>query len=76
MESFLRDLRYGIRILLKNPGFTLVAVLSLSVGIGVNSTVFSFINAIFFKTINVTDSKGLVYVFAGYNGDPYRNTSY
>ena len=76
MESFLRDLRYGIRILLKNPGFTLVAVLSLSVGIGVNSTVFSFINAIFFKTINVTDSNGLVYVFAGYNGDPYRNTSY
>lgn len=76
MESFLRDLRFGLRILLKNPGFTLVAVLSLSVGIGVNSTVFSFVNTLFFKAINVTDSNGLVYVFAGDKSNPYRNTSY
>jgi predicted permease len=76
MESFLKDLKFGIRMLLKNPGFTLVAVLSLSVGIGVNSTVFSFVNTIFFKAINVTNSDGLVYVFAGDRGNPYRTTSY
>ena len=76
MESFLRDLKFGIRILLKNPGFTLVAVLSLAVGIGVNSTVFSFVNTLFFKAINVTNGEGLVYVFAGDKGNPYRNTSY
>lgn len=76
MESFFRDLKFGIRMLLKNPGFTLVAVLSLSVGIGVNSTVFSFVNAIFFKTINVANGDGLVYVFDGDRGHPYRNTSY
>ena len=76
METFLRDLKFGIRILLKNPGFTLVAVLSLSVGIGVNSTVFSFVNTLFFKAINVTNGEGLVYVFAGDKGNPYRNTSY
>jgi predicted permease len=63
-------------MLLKNPGFTLVAVLSLSVGIGVNSTVFSFVNTIFFKTINVTNGDGLVYVFDGDRSHPYRNTSY
>ena len=76
MESFLRDLKFGIRMLLKNPGFTLVAVLSLSVGIGVNSTVFSFVNTLFFKAINVSNGEGLVYVFAGDKGNPYRNTSY
>ena len=62
--------------MLKNPGFTLVAILSLSVGIGVNSTVFGFVNALFFKAISVPNSEGLVYVFAGDQGNPYRNTSY
>jgi len=76
MDSFLRDLRFGIRMLLKNPGFTLVAVLSLSVGIGVNSTVFGFVNTLFFKAINVSNADGLVYVFDGDHGHPYENTSY
>lgn len=76
MNSFLRDLSFGVRTLLKNPGFTLVAILSLSVGIGINSTVFGFVNAIFFKTISVSNSQGLVYVFAGDRRNPYRTSSY
>jgi len=63
-------------MLLKNPGFTLIAVLSLAVGIGVNSTVFGFVNAFLFKSISVPNNDGLVYVFTGYRGDPYRSTSY
>lgn len=76
MNSFIRDLFFGVRLLLKAPGFTLVAVLSLAVGIGVNSTVFGFVNAILFKSISVSNSDGLVYVFTGDQHNPYRSTSY
>jgi putative ABC transport system permease protein len=76
IDSILRDLLFGIRMLFKNPGFTAVSVLSLAVGIGVNSTVFGFVNAVFFKTIAVSNSEGLVHVFAGDGGNPYRNCSY
>jgi macrolide transport system ATP-binding/permease protein len=61
---------------LKNPGFTLVAVLSLAVGIGVNSTVFGFVNAFFFKSISVSNSDSLVHVVTGDRRNPYRSTSY
>jgi predicted permease len=76
LNSFLRDLLFGVRMLLKNPGFTLIAVLSLAVGIGVNSTVFGFVNAFLFKSISVSNSDGLVYVFTGNQHNPYRSTSY
>ena len=45
MDFFWRDLRFGVRLLLKNRGFTLAAVLTLAIGIGANSTVFSWANA-------------------------------
>lgn len=76
MRSFLRDLTYGLRIWLKTPGLTLVAVLSLAVGIGVNSTVFGFVNATLFKPMSVSNAANLVYVFAGSRDNPYRNASY
>ena len=76
MRSFLRDLSYGLRMWLKTPGLTLVAVLSLAVGIGVNSTVFGFVNAVLFKPMSVSNTDNLVYVFAGSRENPYRNVSY
>jgi predicted permease len=63
-------------MLLKSPGFTLVAVLSLSVGIGVNSTVFGFVNAILFKPLPVSNHERLVYFFAGNQRKPYGSASY
>jgi len=76
MRSLFKDLSYGLRMWLKTPGLTLVAVLSLAVGIGVNSTVFGFVNTIMLKPLSVSNSDGLVYVFASSRDNSYRNVSY
>lgn len=76
MDTLIRDLFFGIRMLLKSPGFALVSVVSLSVGIAVNSTVFSFVNAFMFKTLAVSNTDGLVYVYEGTQSNPFRSTSY
>ena len=60
IEDLCKDLRSGLRMLRKNLGFTLVAVLSLGLGIGLNSTVFSFINAAMFRPLPLPDSGKLV----------------
>ena len=62
--SVLQDLRYGFRVLLKSPGVTLVMVLILGVGIGANTAIFSFVDALYLKPIAVEDPDRLVKVFA------------
>jgi putative ABC transport system permease protein len=59
MNSFLKDLRYGARMLVKKPGFTLISVITLALGIGATSTIFSFINGLLLRPLPYTDSERL-----------------
>jgi putative ABC transport system permease protein len=66
MSTFIQDLRYGLRMLAKNPGFTAVAVLTLALGIAANSTIFSWINSTILDPVpGVSHTSDLVTVMRG-----------
>jgi putative ABC transport system permease protein len=69
LEQIGQDLRYGIRILRKSPGFTSVAVLTLALGIGANTAIFELVNAIRYRTIPVKDPSQLAIVRVANNFD-------
>src|SRR5215470_4233895 len=64
MDTLWQDLRFGFRMLLKNPGFTLVAVITLALGIGANTAIFSFVNALFLRPLPVANPDRVARLYA------------
>src|SRR6185369_7742192 len=71
VETFIRDLKYGLRMLRRSPGVTAVAILSLGLGIGANTALFSVVDAVLLKPLPVANPEQLV-LFEWQAGKPYR----
>ncbi len=76
MERLWQDLTYGARVLRKNRSMTLVAVLTLALGIGANTAIFSIVNAVMFHTLPFANSEQIVIAFVRTSQDPRDFVSY
>lgn len=77
IASVLQDVRYGLRTLRRNPLFTFVAVASLALGIGLNSTIFAVVDRLLFRPLPVESPETLAAVFTSdESGEPFATTSY
>lgn len=77
MQTLLQDLRYGLRQLLKRPGFTLLAIISMALGIGANTAIFSLVDTVVFRPLPVRNASELQELFGTlHNGADYTLQSY
>ena len=73
MNSLWKDLRYGMRTLLRRPGFALIALLTLALGIGANTAIFSVVNTVLLKPLAYRDPTGLVLIWTRFLPDLPQN---
>jgi macrolide transport system ATP-binding/permease protein len=76
MDTLIRDIRYSARSLLRRPAFTLIALVTLAVGIGANTAVFSIVNAMLFRARPVAQPEQLVELYVGDASNPYQTGAY
>ena len=76
MDILIQDIRYGIKQLWKNKGLSIVAIVSLAIGIGANSAIFSLVNSILLRPRPVANPEQLVEIYTGYPDQPYHSASY
>ena len=81
IKILLQDLRFGVRMLLKQPGFTLITVLTLALGISINTTVFTYVNAVMFRLLTFDEPERVAFIWAtnpvsGNNQEPVSSADF
>jgi len=76
MENLIQDIRFGFRSLIKHRAFAAIAIITLALGVGANSTIFSVVNATLMRSLPVSHPESLVYVFNGNPGSVFSYPDY
>ncbi len=75
-DTTAQDLRYAVRLMRKTPGFTAAAIISLALGIGANTAIFTLVEAVMLRTLPVSDPRGLYFLAHGTTDNPGTSSNY